>query len=122
MNSITECGHAVPPLYQRAAGVVANAAKHACADAGGADEGMRLSAQRIQQLLQLAQCGARKTYDLLAAIYDMHFLHPARVEDENAVVVIMTIGRGAACQAGIRRLHDQNLIHKDTYTPRIPPV
>ena len=57
-----------PALDQRAARVVADAAEHRGADAGGADHRMRLAAERAQRLLQRVEGGAGQADDLAAAV------------------------------------------------------
>ena len=58
--------------HQGTARVVANAAEHRGADAGGANHRMRLPAQRRQRLLQPVQGGAGQADGLLALVDQLH--------------------------------------------------
>ncbi|KAF1050639.1 MAG: hypothetical protein GAK34_01791 [Delftia tsuruhatensis] len=99
-------GRAAP--HQGAARVVADAAQHRGADARRADHRMRLAPQRRQRLLQPVQRGAGQADHLGAAANDLHAGDAQGVDEHDLAVVVRAVGRGAARQARVGGLHDDD--------------
>ena len=81
-----------PALDQRAARVVADAAEHRGADAGGADHRMRLAPERAQRLLQRVEGGAGQADDLAAAVDQVDALEAAQADEDDLAVVVVAPG------------------------------
>ena len=102
----TQLGIGGPTLNQGPARIVADAAQHRGANAGGADDRVRLSSQRTQVLLQRVERGARKADDLPAVLEEVHAFEAHNADQDNWTIVVAAPRGRAACQAGIRRLEN----------------
>jgi hypothetical protein len=95
---------------QRATGIVANAAEDRGADTRGSDYGMRITAERLQRLLQLEKRGARVADHLPAFINQADLRQAQRTHDYDIAIIVRTIRGRATRKASVGGLHDDDLV------------
>ena len=95
---------------QRAAGIVANATENRCADTRGSDYGMRITAERLQRILQLEERCARMADDLPAFVDQADRRQAQRIHDYDITIIVGTIRGRATRKAGVGGLHDDDLV------------
>jgi hypothetical protein len=95
-------------MDQRAARVVADATKDGCADAGGANDGVGVAAERLQGILKLVEGGAGEADNLAALLEQMNFGKAERIDDDDRTVVVLAVGCRTTGQPRIRSLHDDD--------------
>ncbi len=75
---------------------------------------MGFTLQRGQGLFQTVQRGTGQADNLLAIVDDLYALQTHGVHQHDVTVVVVSVGGGAACQAGVGRLHDHDAIGSDS--------
>jgi hypothetical protein len=95
-------------LDQRPAGVVADAAEHRRADAGGADYRMRFAPERAERLLERVERGAGQADHLPPPVDQVDAREPAQADEHDLAVVVVAPGRRAADEAGVGGLEDDD--------------
>ena len=74
---------------------------------------LRLAAERPDQLFEPVQRGARQRQHLLAALDEVDAADAHGVDQHDLAIIVVAERRGAAVEAGIRRLHDDDAASLD---------
>ncbi len=83
---------------------------------------MRFTAIRFQQPFQLIERAAGEAYHLLAVIQYLNMIEPQGADNDNLTVIILAAGGRAFGQAGVGRLHNDNLIGGDAGLQDLPQL
>ncbi len=111
-------GRAAP--NERPAAVVADAADDRRADARRADHRVRLTAERLEQFLELVERRSGKAHDLPTVANEVDAAEPHGVDDDDAAVIIVAVRGRSAGQPGVRGLHDDALARREARLHRAP--
>ncbi len=81
---------------------------------------MGLAFERAKQFFKLKQRGAGEANHLPSAVDEMDFGHAQRADHHDVAVIVTTVGRGAASEAGVCRLHDNDFVGSGTEIKNLP--
>src|SRR5699024_1655115 len=102
-----------------ATGVVGDAADDRGPDRGRTDDRMRFATERGQRLVEFVEGGSGQAHGFASVVDEVDLVEPQGRDDDDLTVVVLRAGPGAAGQAGVGRLRDDDevVIDADLQSP-----